>query len=204
MKGHQGFLKRNNQSSFLFYKIHFRRYRNQSRVKQNKLRYVFICSSFRRAAVLWILSCPQEHCHCWALTTPDTKAQGQLALPSAWTQTRLWPSLQCCRFSNLKASLELKMSLSPSHSLDVCFCLPKPWIQLWSFQSRAVMLFPQFLCQVTQNTPRLFGAPCSASGALSQRLFMQHHSKLWAMLKWLIVYGTYHHVSFLEQPEQNA
>lgn len=106
---------------------------------------------------------------------------------SAWTL--LWPSLQCCWFSNLKASLELKMSLSPSHSPDVCFCLSKPWIQLWSFQSRAVMLFPKFLCQVTQNTPRLFGAPCSASGALSQRLCMYHHSKLWPMLKWHCIWN---------------
>lgn len=92
------------------------------------------------------------------------------------------------------------MSLSSiPTSLDVSLRLPKPWIQLSSLQSHMVMLFPKFLCQVTQSTPRLFGTLRLASGALNQRLFMYHHSELWPMFKKLILYGSYYQVSFLEQ-----
>lgn len=106
MQGHQGFQKRNNHNSFLLYKIRLGRYRNQSRVKQNKLRqpcHVFICRSFRKAAVTCILSCPTGEMallgsgtstdHSWQMH------QGQLAPPkSSWTQTLLWPSSQWCWF----------------------------------------------------------------------------------------------------------
>lgn len=158
MKGRQGFQKRNNGSSFLFYKIHLRRYRNQSRVKQKSFPCVHL-QLLQEAAVMWILSCPtgvmsllgSGHRHCCGpvYSAADFKTQKLL-----WNLK--WVSLPSHLPWCLYACLSPGYSCGPSKAMQFC-CSQSSWVRslrthpgslvhpfsLWNPKSETVHVSPQ-------------------------------------------------------------
>lgn len=122
-------------------------------------------------------------------------------LSRAWTHTLLWPTFSAADFKTSKLLCNLKWVSLPSYL---------PWWLFMLCLSPGYSCGPskamQLCCSQSSCVRSLTTHPGShlASWSLNQRLFMYHHSELWPMLKWLILYGSYYQVSLLEQLDQKA